>query len=180
MTIASKASAWLVALTGVLCFTLPASGGPTSKPASKPATAPAKAKEEPVKATEVPFIISYWCGPPKEVTTFARMKEIADCGFNVAQSPNLWEKPNAAQVAFNKRYLNLCQQAGIKTFLWDGNICKGKWEEFTPEDMPGIEKDLDGMIANYSSHPALLGFILGDEMLTPSHPRLGAVTQYLL
>ncbi|MCY2931315.1 MAG: hypothetical protein NTV86_17870, partial [Planctomycetota bacterium] len=173
----SKTTACLVALMGVMCLALPASGGPTTKPATKPA----KAKEEPVKAPDVPFIISYWCGPPKEATTFARMKEIADCGFNVAQGPNLWEKPDAAQVVINKRFLNLCQQAGIKAFIWDGNVCKGTtWDKFSPEDIPGIEKDLDGMIANYSSHPALLGFVLGDEMLTPAHPRLGMVTQYLL
>lgn len=30
-----------------------------------------------------PFIISYWCGPPKSETTLARYKEIANCGSGV-------------------------------------------------------------------------------------------------
>ncbi|MCX6878049.1 MAG: hypothetical protein NTW21_30195 [Verrucomicrobia bacterium] len=129
---------------------------------------------------DAPFIISYWCGPTKEQSNLERMKEIAECGFNVAQSPNLWEKPDAEQVKFNLKFLDLCQQAGIKAFIWDGNVCQGPWEKFQPTDIPGIEKDLDGMIARYSKHPALMGFVLGDEMGRDAHPRLGFVTQYLL
>ena len=130
---------------------------------------------------DAPFIISYWCGPTKEQTNLERMKEVAECGFNVAQSPNLWEPHDAAQQAFNLKFLDFCQQAGIKAFIYDGRVISGgKWEKFQATDIPAIQKDLDAMIAAYSKHPALMGFILGDEMGADAHPRLGFVTQYLL
>jgi hypothetical protein len=148
----------------------------------KEAAAPKVVKEEPVTppTLDAPFIISYWCGPSKEQTDLRRMKEVAECGFTVAQAPDLWEKPSPSQVVFNKKFLDLCQQVGIKAFIYDGNVCNGNWSKLTPEEIPAIQKDLDGMIANYSSHPALMGFVLGDEMGRNEHPRLGFVTQYLL
>ncbi|MCY2925523.1 MAG: hypothetical protein NT031_08795 [Planctomycetota bacterium] len=152
-------------------------------PGAMEKVAPKVVKEEPVTGPplDAPFIISYWCGPSKQQTDLKRMQEVAECGFTVAQAPDLWEKHDDDQVAFNKKFLDLCQQAGIKAFIYDGNICtSGHWEKFAPADIPGIEKDLDGMIANYSSHPGLMGFVLGDEMGVDAHPRLGFVTQYLL
>ena len=136
-------------------------------------------------APHVPFIISYWVGPPKSETTLARYKEIAECGFNVAYPAenNLWAKSDTEQEEHNRRYLDLCQQAGLKAFLWDGNVTAcGGWDKAPkPEEIPQIEKTLDGMIARYSSHPAFLGFVLGDEANTPEgNKRLGLVNQYLL
>jgi len=145
---------------------------------------PKVVKEEPVTppVMDAPFIISYWCGPSKEQTDLRRIKEVAECGFTVAQSPNLWERPSPSQVVFNKKFLDLCRQVGMKAFIWDGHLEGiGKWDEApTPGTIPQIEKTLDGMIARYSSHPAFLGFILGDEMGTGAHKKLGFVTQYLL
>ncbi len=147
---------------------------------------PKVVKEEPVTPPPVdaPFMITYWCGPSKKDTTLERYKELADCGFNVAFAAidNLWEKASKEQDDHNKKVLDLCQQVGMKAFIWDGNLAGiGKWDEAPkPEDIPQIEKTLDGMIARYSSHPAFLGFILGDEMGAAVHPKLGYVTQYLL
>jgi len=136
-------------------------------------------------APNVPFIISYWVGPPKSETTLERYKEIAECGFNVAYPAenNLWAKADKAQEEHNRKYLDLCQQAGLKAFLWDGNVTAcGGWDKAPkPEEIPHIKKTLDGMIARYSSHPAFLGFVLGDEGNTPEgNKRLGLVNQYLL
>jgi hypothetical protein len=130
---------------------------------------------------DAPFIISYWCGPSQADTTLERVKEIAECGFTVAQAPDLWEPPSEAQVQFNLKFLDYCQEAGIKAFIFDGNVWKdGDWSMTNSADIPKVEKNLDGMIANYSKHPALMGFVLGDEMGYPSHPRLKLLTQYLL
>ncbi len=152
-------------------------------PGAKEKIAKAPKVEAPVTPPplDAPFIISYWCGPTKEQTNLERMKEVAECGFNVAQAPDLWEPHDAAQQAFNLKFLDLCQQAGIKAFIYDGRVVtNGHWEKFQQSDIPGIQKDLDAMIAAYSKHPALMGFVLGDEMGTDAHPRLGFVTQYLL
>jgi len=159
---------------------------PKATAPEEPVTAleePVTALEEPAKAPayDVPFIISYWCGPPKAETTLARYKEIAECGFNVAQSPNLWEPADVAQERFVRKFLNICQQAGLKALVWDGHIPQGDgWKAPKPEEIPQIEKALDGMIARYSSHPAFLGFILGDEAVVEGNQRLGLVNQYLL
>jgi len=131
-----------------------------------------------------PFMITYWCGPPKAQTTLERYRELADCGFNVAYAAidNLWEKTSKEQDEHNQKVLDLCQQVGMKAFIWDGRIAGvGKWDEApTAATIPQIEKTLDEMIARHSSHPAFLGFILGDEMGAAVHQKLGFVTQYLL
>ena len=167
-------------------------GVSTAKGAARPMseTAQADVKREVAEtvkppAFNVPFIISYWVGPPKSETTLARYKEIAECGFNVAYPAenNLWAKNDKEQDAHNKKYLDLCRQAGLKAFLWDGNVagCGGFDKAPTPEEIPQIEKTLDGMIARHSSHPAFLGFVLGDEGNTAEgNKRLGVVNQYLL
>jgi|694.fasta_scaffold16261_7 hypothetical protein len=133
------------------------------------------------EAYDPAFIISYWCGPTKEETTLERYKEIADCGFNVAQG-FLWEPASPELVKLNMKYLDLCQQVGIKGLVWDGiSLQAGGFDKRpTPEEIPRIEKTLDGMIAQYSAHPAFMGFILGDEgnNLEGNH-RLGVINEYL-
>jgi hypothetical protein len=152
----------------------------------KEKVAPKVVKEEPVTppAVDAPFMITYWCGPSTNDTTLARYQELADCGMTVAFAAidNLWSPASTAQDEHNKKVLDLCQQVGMKAFIWDGHIAGvGKWDETpTPNDIPQIEKTLDEMIARYSSHPAFLGFILGDEFGGGVFPRLGFVTQYLL
>ena len=129
-------------------------------------------------------MVTYWCGPSKKETTLERYKELADCGFNVAFAAidNLWEKSSQEQDEHNKKVLDLCQQVGMKAFIWDGRILGvGKWDEApTAATIPQITKVLDEMIARHSSHPAFLGFIMGDEMGDKVHQKLGFVNQYLM
>ena len=131
------------------------------------------------------FIISYWCGPPKSETTLERYQELADCGFNVAYAAidNLWEPAGKAQQDHNLKVLDLCRKVGMKALLWDGNMLQvGGWDKAPkPEEVPQIGKVLDGLLARYASHPAFLGFILGDEGNTvEGNQRIGLVNQYLL
>ena len=154
----------------------------------QPRTRPKVVKREaPVKppVTDAPFMITYWCGPPKAETTIERYQELADCGFNVAFAAidNLWAPASKEQVAHNKMVLDLCQQTGMKAFIWDGTIAKGvgKWHEPAkkPEGTRKLAGALDEMIARHSSHPAFLGFILGDEMGPAAHEKLRLVNYYL-
>ncbi|MCY2927053.1 MAG: hypothetical protein NT031_16795 [Planctomycetota bacterium] len=139
--------------------------------------------EVPAKAPvmDAPFLITYWCGPPKAQTTLGRYKELAECGFNVAfpAIDNLWEPASKDQDEHNRKYLDLCQEAGLKAFIWDGHIPRGDGTPPKPADLPQMDKAMDDMIAKYSAHPAFLGFVLGDEM-PGSHARIGALNQYLL
>ena len=155
-------------------------------PGAKEKIAKAPKVEPPVTppSVDAPFMVTYWCGPSKKETTLERYKELADCGFNVAFAAidNLWEKSSQEQDEHNKKVLDLCQQVGMKAFIWDGRILGvGKWDEApTAATIPQITKVLDEMIARHSSHPAFLGFIMGDEMGDKVHQKLGFVNQYLM
>ena len=135
--------------------------------------------------SEVPFMISYWCGPPRKETTVERYKEIAECGFNVAfmSIDAHWEGWDKSQEEHNLQLLDVCQKVGIKALIWDGKIPRGEkndWAKPTPEEIPKIEKTLDEMLAKYAGHPAFQGFVLADEMGVAQHPRLAVINQYLL
>lgn len=111
-------------------------------------------------ALDVPFIISYWCGPPKSETTLERYKEIAECGFNVTfpaiDLSKVWDDTDVgpANDAHNLKVLDLCRQVGIKAMIFAG-MPLGDWSAPTPEEVLKIQKSLDAKIAKFSSHPAL-------------------------
>ncbi|MHC4502945.1 MAG: hypothetical protein ACYTFI_06550 [Planctomycetota bacterium] len=156
--------------------------GVPGKAARGPEPARPVGKEPAPSPFDPAFIISYWCGPPRKETTVARYREVADCGFNVAYAAidHLWKPASKASDEHIRKFLDVCRQTGLKALVWDGRIPGDKWKPPKPEEVPQIKKTLDEMIARWSSHPAFLGFILGDEHLMDSHPRLGVVTQYLL
>jgi hypothetical protein len=114
-----------------------------------------------------PFIISYWCGPPKSETTLARYKEIANCGFNVAFPPC-----SDVDEETNLKILDLCNKVGIKALV-HARLPKST-------ESPEFERTLNAQIAKYSSHPALLGYHLLDEPHARLFPLLGAINEYLL
>ncbi|MCY2927108.1 MAG: hypothetical protein NT031_17080 [Planctomycetota bacterium] len=119
-----------------------------------------------------PFIISYCCAPP---TTLERYKEVAECGFNVAWGGWLDnpEEPGQPNPATAKKILDLCQQVGIKALVFDKRL-----DVMEPHAID--EKALDGIIADYASHPALFGYMVRDEPGKEVFSTLGAVNQYLL
>jgi hypothetical protein len=129
---------------------------------------------------DAPFIISYWCGPPMDQTTVERYKEIVDCGFNMAfPAIDVLGKPfDKAQEEHNRKYLDVCQQAGIKGLVYDGRNPRGL--ECTGENIPKMKSALDAMMAAYSSHPALMGYFVDDEPSAYMIPRLALINQYLL
>ena len=153
------------------------------QPASIARPAQPATTAQPAKG-EMPFMITYWCGPSKAETNLERYKELADCGFNVAfpAIDNLWEPASKTQELHNLKVLDLCQKVGMKALIWDGSITNvGTWSTAPkPEESPKIEKTLDGLISKYSRNPAFLGFVLGDEgNSAEGNLRLGVVNQYL-
>ena len=123
-----------------------------------------------VPTYDPPFIISYCCAPP---TTLERYKEVAECGFNVAWAGWLENNPNEPHQptrATTRKILDLCQQVGIKAMIFDDRL---------GAKPPDREKALDGLIADYGSHPALFGYVVTDEPGIDNFPDLAAVNQYL-
>ncbi len=111
------------------------------------------------------FLISFWCGPSLTAENYF---DIASAGFNVAG-------PVCAEYSldFNKQLLELCQKNGLKALIQDHRLSA------KPED-PDFESNLDAVIADYSNHPALYGYLLADEPSASEFYRLAAVNQYLL
>ena len=115
------------------------------------------------------FILSYWCGPLPSETNEARYKEVANAGFNIAMPPCA-----AADVELNRKILDLCKRTGMRAIIADRRLLAKQ-----PND-DDFTKNLDAVIADYASHPALFGYFLTDEPNASAFPLLGAVTQYLL
>ena len=134
--------------------------------------------EGPIVPTyDPPFIISYFLGPPKDELTIERYQEIADCGFNVAQT--VWMISGGASEADNKKVLDFCREVGLKVIVWDRRV----WDRRTmPHKSDGLAfaKNLDAVVASYSRHPALTGYMLTDEPCAKQFSELSAVTHGLL
>jgi hypothetical protein len=142
-------------------------------PIKKRAEEPDPVGMEPVAFPfDPPFIISYCCAPP---TTLERYKEVAECGFNVAWGGWLDnpEEPGQPNPETAKKILDLCQQVGIKAMIFDKRL-----DVLVPH--PVDEKALDGVIADYASHPALFGYMVRDEPGKEVFTTLGGINQYLL
>jgi len=136
---------------------------------------------------DAPFIISYWCGPPKSETTLSRYQQIADAGFNVA-FPAIDADWSSTEVGLDdehlEKFLDLCEQVGIKGLIWAGIPLGGRdrkgWDAPATAEMPRMRKHLNSIVSKYSRHPALLGYYLDDEPGVEKFARLGAINQYLL
>jgi hypothetical protein len=117
------------------------------------------------------YPISYWVGPPGNFTTLERYKEIAEAGFNIAMPPFDWG--DVDRVKTNLQILDFCKEAGLKTLIQD----KRMWGAVHGKAFKA--EQVDAAIADYSKHPAFLGFYLRDEPGADLFPRLGQTVSYL-
>jgi len=117
----------------------------------------ARAKED--------FFISQWCGPTE--FTQDTIKQVADANFTVAMI-------SASTPEINKQALDYCQACGIKGLVIDSRI------QFDGRRRGGQNGALDGVLADYSKHPALWGYYLKDEPSASLFNSLGAANRYLL
>lgn len=117
-------------------------------------------------AADSTFVITYWFGPE---TTDARYAEVAEANFTVAGPP---AGPTSREENF--KYLDACQKQGIKGIVNDTRTMAKN------PGTPGFEENLNAVIADYSKHPALWGYMLCDEPGPGLFPLLAGVNQYLL
>jgi hypothetical protein len=115
------------------------------------------------------FIISHWCGPPPGGDVDVKIAEVAECNFTHAMFPC-----SGATPADNKAMLDACQRHGLKYILIDG-----RRDSYAAAD-PAFAANLDSLVADYASHPALGGYYLADEPGMHAFPQLAAVNQHLL
>jgi hypothetical protein len=114
------------------------------------------------------FPISYWCGPPADFTTIERYREIKDAGFSFVMPPC-----SGASRELNRKILDLCDEVGLKAFIADGRM------PMVISGIEGAESRLNAIVADYSKHPAFLGYFVTDEPATGAFPGLRQVVQYL-
>lgn len=112
------------------------------------------------------FPISYWCGPTEKFTTLERYQEIKDANFTFVMPPMA-----PATAEHNRKVLDLCQKVGLKAILADGRMPMAVDEK--------AKKALDAIVADYSQHPAFLGYYVVDEPSAAAFAGLGQVVDYL-
>ena len=126
-------------------------------------------KKKPVAAwSPLEFPISFWCGPPEPHITLEQYRRIREGGFNYVMPPC-----SGATRETNLKSLDLAKQTGLKVFVSDGRI---------PANVPADEagrKALDAALAEYSRHPALAGYFVGDEPSRDAFPALGRIAAYI-
>lgn len=121
------------------------------------------------------YPIGFWCGPPDNFTTVDRYKEIREAGFTFITPPCTWGGPHgpAATVERNRRILEVCRQTGFRFFLADNRM---------PPRITGVpdaKARLDAIVRDYSRHPALAGYSVGDEPNANAFDGLAEVVAYL-
>lgn len=106
------------------------------------------------------FLISFWYGPTE--ITQKRFAEIAEANFNVAMISDA-----------QKQALDLCQANGLKMIVCDPRVMAKE-----PAD-ENFGANLDAIVADYSSHPALWGYFVTDEPNSAQFEKLGCIVSYL-
>ena len=102
------------------------------------------------------FATGFYCGPPVEESTRDRFVQVLDAGFTFSMPP--CGDDRGFTVAQNMQILDAAQAAGIPALVFDDRM---------PEALgnPAVRAQvLDGIVASYSSHPALGGYYVYDEV----------------
>ncbi|MGB9619779.1 MAG: N-acetylmuramoyl-L-alanine amidase, partial [Armatimonadota bacterium] len=115
-------------------------------------------------AREDHFLISHWCGPDE--ATPEKIKLAAGANFNVIMFGGTVEQ--------NKLALDLCESEGVRALIIDNRVMAKRPRE------RGFAANLDAVVADYGSHPALWDYFLQDEPNASDFRRLAAVNKYLL
>ncbi len=116
------------------------------------------------------FVTSYWYGPPRELTTLERYKQIRDANFNVVFPPGPPDR--ALTVADNRKILDFCRELGMRAVIFDPRMP-------TSLATPNAKANIDAIVADYASHPALMAYFVTDEPGANDFAALGEVVAYL-
>ena len=118
------------------------------------------------------FVIGGAVGPPKNLRTKKRMKEIADSGINVIIL--LGGIPTVKETI---EYMNVAHTAGIKVLPPD----KRCYSAFMggQNDVDASERSIKAIVKDYSDHPALFAYSIYDEPSSKQFKNLAKVLRLL-
>lgn len=101
------------------------------------------------------FSVGFWCGPPVEQSTPDRFVQALNAGFTFSMPPCSVASPTVAE---NRQILDAAQVAGVPVVIRDDRIQEAL-------DNPSVrEQLLAATVLSYSSHPALGGYYVYDEV----------------
>lgn len=110
--------------------------------------------------------IMTWPGPETALLSPETFRLVVEAGFSVNFSTF-----GARDV--NLKALDLARAAGLTLMIHDGRI-----EKLLADETLSLDP-LDGVAADYKSHPALFGYFITDEPNAAKFPRLGAIVARL-
>jgi len=116
------------------------------------------------------IVVGFWCGPPASELNAQRVAEIAAAGFTVMSNAC---DGSTFQAAYNQDMLDLAGQAGIEAVVTDVRAYEAAAGQ-------NVDANLDGLVADYGSSPALRAYHIVDEPGAAAFPALAAVTSGLL
>ncbi len=129
-----------------------------------PERAPLHVRPHAATATALPsFTLFGWVSPPTDSTTPARYAELAEAGLNATVLA--WGDPGTE--AANLTRLACMAGTGARALLLDNRLDRAF------EGDPGTPALIDSICSAYESHPAFLGYYLGDEPRAIRFPLLG-------
>ena len=98
----------------------------------------------------------FYCGPPLEQSTPARFGQALDAGFTFSMPP--CGDDSGYTAAQNMQILDAAQAAGMPVMVMDNRMQEAL-------DNPAVRAQLlDAIVSSYSSHPALWGYFVYDEV----------------
>ncbi|MBO4326958.1 MAG: hypothetical protein J5950_06780 [Clostridia bacterium] len=112
------------------------------------------------------FHITYWYGPPSEVTSYAVYRQVSDAGFDIAGPMS-----TGGDEGSNLKFRDACAQNGIKAIVLDRRINQ------VIHGAEGWERAAEEIVRAYGSHPALFAYYVTDEPDTSAFPALARVVE---
>ncbi len=133
------------------------------------AGSPGGATERSPSAGAMPFLMTFWCGPPLAEFDDARAAEVAAAGFTVVGPPC----EGALDRTANLLALDAAARHGLRVWVKDNRL------RAPAPDETDWEARVAAAVADYHHHPALAGYFVVDEPPASDFPSVAKVVAAL-
>ncbi len=116
----------------------------------------------------LPFIITFWCGPPLHLFDDARAQQIVAAGFDVVGPPC----EGLLNPTINRQALDVAARHGLRVWVNDPRLGNGVGD-------PQAAAVVRDVVADYHDRPALAGYFVADEPEAEDFAGVGAITKQL-
>ncbi|MFR1518028.1 MAG: hypothetical protein ACLSVG_04535 [Clostridia bacterium] len=113
--------------------------------------------------------ITYWYGPPRKFLTPETYEDVKNAGFTIAGPM----ESTGSSVEENLRFLDICQEKGMKACIYDQRIDLAMIKYRDGE--ADWDQTLKRVTEDYKHHKALYSYYITDEPQTGMFKMLGAI-----